>query len=76
MAPALRFHCRGSGCPAGAARAGRLPVRTDNTTDTLRLSTDSRYQRADAAVDERWIIGENGEAPVGHGAGAKRGKIC
>jgi hypothetical protein len=49
---------------------------TDNTTDTLRLSTDSRYQRADAAVDERWIIGDNGEAPVGHGAGAKRGKIC
>jgi hypothetical protein len=49
---------------------------TDNTTDTLRLSTDSRYQRADEAVDERWIIGANGEAPVGHGVGAKRGKIC
>ena len=49
---------------------------TDNATNALRLSTDSRYQRADAPVDERWVVGENGEAPVGHGAGAKLGKIC
>src|SRR3954447_4614217 len=49
---------------------------TDNDTDRLRLSTDSRYQRADAPVDERWVIGANGEPPVGHGIGAKRGKIC
>ena len=49
---------------------------TDNDTRALRLSTDSRYQRADAPVDERWVTGANGEAPVGHGLGAKRGKIC
>ena len=28
---------------------------TDNETDALRLSTDSRYQRADAPIDERWV---------------------
>ena len=49
---------------------------TDNETDALRLSTDSRYQRADAPVDERWVKGRDGEAPVGHGVGAKLGKIC
>ena len=49
---------------------------TDNDTHALRLSTDSRYQRADAPVDERWVIGKNGEAPVGHGVEAKVGKIC
>ena len=49
---------------------------TDNATDRLRLSTDSRYQRADAPVDERWVVGANGEPPVGHGTAAKRGKIC
>jgi hypothetical protein len=49
---------------------------TDNETNRLRLSTDSRYQRADAPIDERWIRGEHGEDPVGHGIQAKRGKIC
>lgn len=49
---------------------------TDNDTRALRLSTDSRYQRADAPVDERWVTGADGEEPVGHGLGAKRGKIC
>jgi hypothetical protein len=49
---------------------------TDNETPFVRLSTDSRYQRADAPVDERWVVGEHGEAPVGHGLGAKLGKIC
>jgi Phytanoyl-CoA dioxygenase (PhyH) len=49
---------------------------TDNETNALRLSTDSRYQRADAPVDERWVAGPNGEPPVGHGIAAKRGKIC
>jgi hypothetical protein len=49
---------------------------TDNATRALRLSTDSRYQRADAPIDNRWVRGENGEAPVGHGVGAKVGKIC
>ena len=49
---------------------------TDNDTHRLRLSTDSRYQRTDAPVDERWVKGPNGEPPVGHGLEAKRGKIC
>jgi Phytanoyl-CoA dioxygenase (PhyH) len=49
---------------------------TDNDTHALRLSTDSRYQRADSPIDERWVVGEKGEAPMGHGAGAKLGKIC
>ena len=49
---------------------------TDNHTDGIRLSTDSRYQRADAPVDERWVRGEHGEDPIGHGLAAKRGKIC
>jgi hypothetical protein len=49
---------------------------TDNETSALRLSTDSRYQRADAPIDERWIRGERGEDPVGHGLAAKRGRIC
>ena len=49
---------------------------TDNNTRALRLSTDSRYQRAADPVDERWVRGEHGEAPVGHGLAAKVGKIC
>jgi hypothetical protein len=55
---------------------GTVHAGTDNETNRLRLSTDSRYQRADAPIDERWVAGPNGEAPVGHGVGAKRGKIC
>jgi hypothetical protein len=49
---------------------------TDNGTSTLRLSTDTRYQRADEPVDERWIRGEHGEEPVRHGPEAKVGLIC
>jgi hypothetical protein len=49
---------------------------TDNETRALRLSTDSRYQRADAPVDERWIRGAHGEDPIGHGLAAKRATIC
>jgi hypothetical protein len=49
---------------------------TDNESDTIRLSTDSRYQRADQPIDERWIRGEHGEDPIGHGLAAKQGKIC
>ena len=44
----------------------------DNHTDTIRISSDSRYQRADEPADERWI----GEDPAGHGIGAKKGMIC
>jgi hypothetical protein len=49
---------------------------TDNATGTLRLSTDSRYQRAEAPIDERWVRGHHGEAPIGHGLEAKVGRIC
>jgi hypothetical protein len=48
----------------------------DNATRFVRLSTDTRYQRADEAIDERWIDGPNGEPPIGHHLAAKRGKIC
>ena len=49
---------------------------TDNETGALRLSTDSRYQRAGDPIDERWVAGEDGAPPVGHGIGAKVGRIC
>lgn len=45
----------------------------DNQSDgRIRLSTDTRYQLASEAIDERWI----GETPVGHSAAGKRGRIC
>jgi hypothetical protein len=44
----------------------------DNTTRTIRLSSDTRYQLASEPVDERWI----GEKPIAHGVAGKRGKIC
>lgn len=44
----------------------------DNASNKIRLSTDTRYQRADEPIDERWI----GDEPIGHGAAGKRGKIC
>lgn len=44
----------------------------DNTTQRIRLSTDTRYQRSDEPVDERWV----GENPIGHGPDAKLGRIC
>jgi hypothetical protein len=44
----------------------------DNQSNRIRLSSDSRYQRADEPVDERWI----GENPIGHGPQGKRGMIC
>lgn len=44
----------------------------DNGSDRIRLSSDSRYQRASEPADERWI----GPNPVGHGPGGKRGMIC
>jgi hypothetical protein len=45
---------------------------TDNRSNRLRLSSDSRYQLASEPCDERWI----GENPPGHGAAGKRGRIC
>lgn len=44
----------------------------DNASDRIRLSSDTRYQRADEPIDERWI----GDEPIGHGSAGKRGKIC
>ncbi len=44
----------------------------DNASNRIRLSTDTRYQRADEPIDERWI----GEHPIAHGKAGKRGKIC
>ena len=44
----------------------------DNPSNRLRLSSDTRYQRADEPVDERWV----GENPIGHGLAGKRGRIC
>ena len=49
-----------------------LHASLDNCTHRVRLSTDSRYQLASEAVDERWI----GENPVAHGPDAKIGLIC
>lgn len=45
---------------------------TDNRTDRVRLSTDTRYQRESEPVDERWI----GDNPIAHGQAGKRGRIC
>ncbi len=44
----------------------------DNYSNRIRLSSDSRYQLASEAADERWI----GENPIGHGPAGKRGMIC
>jgi ectoine hydroxylase-related dioxygenase (phytanoyl-CoA dioxygenase family) len=44
----------------------------DNQTDQVRLSSDSRYQLATEAVDERWV----GANPIGHTRAGKRGRIC
>ena len=44
----------------------------DNRSSRFRLSSDSRYQLASEAVDERWV----GENPIGHGSAGKRGRIC
>lgn len=44
----------------------------DNRTDRIRLSSDTRYQRASEPADERWI----GANPPGHSRAGKRGRIC
>ncbi|HLT61645.1 MAG TPA: phytanoyl-CoA dioxygenase family protein, partial [Microlunatus sp.] len=44
----------------------------DNNADRIRLSSDSRYQRAGEEVDPRWI----GIDPSAHGSRSKRGMIC
>lgn len=47
-----------------------MHMSTVNETDARRLSSDTRYQRADAAVDERWV----GPDPKGHYAWNTPGK--
>lgn len=45
----------------------------DNRTENrLRISSDSRYQRASEPIDERWV----GINPPGHSTAGKRGRIC
>ncbi len=45
----------------------------DNKTEnTLRISSDSRYQKASEQIDERWV----GVNPPGHSKAAKLGRIC
>jgi len=44
----------------------------DNQTDAIRLSSDTRYQRASQPADSRWV----GANPAGHGPRAKQGMIC
>lgn len=44
----------------------------NETKETFRISSDSRYQRASEAIDERWI----GANPPGHSKAAKRGRVC
>lgn len=45
----------------------------DNRSDNrLRISSDSRYQKASEPIDERWV----GVNPPGHSAAGKRGRIC
>jgi len=44
----------------------------DNRSDTIRLSSDSRYQSAAEPADHRWI----GPNPIAHGPEGKRGMIC
>jgi hypothetical protein len=38
----------------------------------VRLSSDSRYQRASEPIDGRWV----GANPPGHSLAGKRGRIC
>ena len=48
----------------------------DNQGNTIRLSSDTRYQRADEPVDARWMNDADGNKPIAHGLAAKRGRIC
>lgn len=49
-----------------------LHASTDNRSNQVRLSTDSRYQLAAEPADHRWI----GPSPIGHGPNARKGMIC
>ena len=47
----------------------------DNHGARIRLSTDSRYQRADEPADDRWIS-IHGKPPTKHGENSQRKMIC
>lgn len=49
-----------------------LHASLDNTSDRVRLSTDTRYQPADEPADPRWI----GPSPTGHSPANRRAMIC
>jgi ectoine hydroxylase-related dioxygenase (phytanoyl-CoA dioxygenase family) len=44
----------------------------DNQLERMRLSSDTRYQRASQPIDERWI----GENPIANTLAGKRGRVC
>lgn len=45
---------------------------SDNRSNAVRISSDSRYQLASEPQDERWI----GDDPPAHGIRAKQGMVC
>jgi hypothetical protein len=51
---------------------GTVHCSADNQSNKIRLSSDSRYQRASEPADGRWI----GPNPIGHSFAGKRGRIC
>ena len=79
--PRTRSRCASNGAGAGSPRRSSawatcsvftmrtVHAGTDNETPSCGCRRTRRYQRADAPVDERWVRGEHGEAPVGHGLG-------
>ena len=44
----------------------------DNQLNRMRLSSDTRYQRASQPIDERWI----GADPIANKRAGKRGRVC
>jgi ectoine hydroxylase-related dioxygenase (phytanoyl-CoA dioxygenase family) len=44
----------------------------DNQLNRMRLSSDTRYQRASQPIDERWI----GADPIANKLAGKRGRVC
>jgi len=49
-----------------------LHTSLDNNSDRVRISSDSRYQRASEPADPRWV----GPRPSAHGPDSQRGVIC
>lgn len=51
---------------------GTMRASLDNRSDRLRISADTRYQRASEPIDARWV----GFAPIGHSLAAQEPRIC